>query len=348
MPFARTGPIRRELSEALSERPFAVEFWDGSRIEATDGGGPTFRFRSPRAVAQALRAPGQLGLGRAYVAGELEVDDIDAVIALLDGWKPPPLERRARARLLAAALAACGLTLPPAAPRAELRPRGARRSKVRDARSVRHHYDLPPEFFALFLDRSMTYSCAIFSRGAESLEEAQEAKLELVCEKLELVPGERQLAADQLELDLLGRIELCVLAGSAGRGPVLPTQAPVGERAAEDRTAVGHRAIEEEGEELRRQVVVVADRARVAVLGAALATGAELSLRRRGGTGETGGAKGAERQPGLRATIERRRLPGVEQRDHRIDVVDVDLPGDVGAAEPELAGGAERVGGGAR
>src|SRR4029079_16764959 len=62
-----------------------------------------------------------------------------------------------------------------------------------DARSVRHHYDLPPEFFALFLDESMTYSCAIFSRGATTLEEAQEAKLEMVCTKLALQAGERVL-----------------------------------------------------------------------------------------------------------------------------------------------------------
>jgi cyclopropane-fatty-acyl-phospholipid synthase len=64
---------------------------------------------------------------------------------------------------------------------------------VRDARAVRHHYDVSNEFFALFLDASMTYSCAIFSRGATTLETAQEAKLELVCTKLGLEPGERVL-----------------------------------------------------------------------------------------------------------------------------------------------------------
>lgn len=58
---------------------------------------------------------------------------------------------------------------------------------------MRHHYDLPPEFFALFLDASMTYSCAVFSRGATTLEGAQETKLELVCTKLGLREGERLL-----------------------------------------------------------------------------------------------------------------------------------------------------------
>jgi cyclopropane-fatty-acyl-phospholipid synthase len=191
--LARTDPLRNELGRALPERPFSVELWDGTRLEATNGSGPTFRVRSPAALAHALRAPGQLGLGRAYVSGELEVDDLDGVLELLDGWQPPPLDRAARARLALAAARGCGLQRPPRVPAAELRPRGRRHTRERDARSVRHHYDLPSDFFALFLDASMTYSCALFSRGAGTLEEAQEAKLELVCQKLGLQPGERVL-----------------------------------------------------------------------------------------------------------------------------------------------------------
>lgn len=191
MALAHTAPLRRELATAFPHRPFTVEFWDGSVVPSTNGSGPTFLVRSPNAIAQALRAPGQLGIGRAYVSGELEVDDIDLVMDLLEEWKPPPLAPSTRVRLLGAAVAANGLTLPPAPPLAELRPQGERRTKERDARSVRHHYDLPPEFFRLFLDESMTYSCAIFSRGAETLEQAQEAKLEMVCTKLALEPGER-------------------------------------------------------------------------------------------------------------------------------------------------------------
>ena len=162
-------------------------------MTATTGNGPTLRVRSPAALAHALRAPGQLGLGRAYVSGEIEVDDLDAVIELLDDWQPPALDRASRARLALAALRAAGLQRPPRPPAAELRPRGRRHSPERDARAVRHHYDLPGEFFALFLDGSMTYSCALFSRGAATLEEAQEAKLDMVCAKLGLEPGARVL-----------------------------------------------------------------------------------------------------------------------------------------------------------
>jgi cyclopropane-fatty-acyl-phospholipid synthase len=78
-------------------------------------------------------------------------------------------------------------------PEIELRPRGERHSILRDRRAVRHHYDVSNEFFALFLDESMTYSCALFSHGAKTLEEAQEAKRELVCQKLGLEAGERVL-----------------------------------------------------------------------------------------------------------------------------------------------------------
>jgi cyclopropane-fatty-acyl-phospholipid synthase len=144
---------------------------------------PRFRVRSPQAVAHALRAPGQLGIGRAYGSGQLEVDDIDAAIRLLDTWERPPLRLADRARLALSAARACGVGPLPSPPLMELPPRGRRHSRERDARAVRHHYDLPAVFFALFLDRSMTYSCAIFSRGAQTLEEAQETKLELVCTK---------------------------------------------------------------------------------------------------------------------------------------------------------------------
>ena len=191
--LSRTRPFIDELSRTIPSRPFAIELWDGSRLPSTNGGGPTFRVRSPDAFAHALRAPGQLGLGRAYVSGALGVDDLDEVLELLDGWQPPPLDRRAQARLALAAARASGIRRPPPVPAAELRPRGRRHSQARDARSVRHHYDVSNDFFKLFLGDSLTYSCALFSRGARTLGEAQEAKLELVCQKLALSPGDRVL-----------------------------------------------------------------------------------------------------------------------------------------------------------
>jgi cyclopropane-fatty-acyl-phospholipid synthase len=191
--LSNTRPFIDELQRALPSRPFAVQLWDGTRLPSTNGGGPTFRVHSPEALAHALRAPGQLGLGRAYVSGALTVDDLDEVLELLDRWEPPPLDRREQARLAFAALRAVGVMRPPAVPKAELRPRGRRHSPERDARSVRHHYDVSNDFFRLMLGESMTYSCALFSQGAPTLEDAQEAKLELVCTKLALSPGKRVL-----------------------------------------------------------------------------------------------------------------------------------------------------------
>jgi cyclopropane-fatty-acyl-phospholipid synthase len=191
--LSRPEPLLRELEHALPERPFAVRLWDGSTLPATDGGGPTFEVRSPDALAHALLSPGQLGLSRAYVSGALDVDDLDAVLEVLADWQPPPIERREQAKLALAAARAYGLRRPPHVPRAELRLNGRRHTPERDARAVRHHYDVSNEFFRLFLGDDMTYSCAIFSRGAKTLEEAQETKLELVCTKLDLKEGQRVL-----------------------------------------------------------------------------------------------------------------------------------------------------------
>jgi cyclopropane-fatty-acyl-phospholipid synthase len=187
-----TAPLREALEGALPERPFRVELWDGTAVPSTDGG-PTFSLRTPQALGHVLRSPGQLGVGRAYVSGALDVDDVEAALALLDSWKPPSIEVRDRAKIAAAAVRAGALRSVPHVPDAELRPKGRRHSVARDRRSVRHHYDVSNEFFQLFLGESMTYSCAIFSRGATTLEEAQETKLELVCTKLGLQAGMRVL-----------------------------------------------------------------------------------------------------------------------------------------------------------
>src|SRR5439155_17627746 len=88
---------------------------------------------------------------------------------------------------------AAGIQRPPTPPQAGLRPRGKRHTVARDARSVRHHYNVGNEFFALFLDDSMTYSCAIFETPDQPLADAQANKRETVCRKLALKPGERLL-----------------------------------------------------------------------------------------------------------------------------------------------------------
>jgi cyclopropane-fatty-acyl-phospholipid synthase len=92
-----------------------------------------------------------------------------------------------------ALIRACGLARPPRAPASELRLKGERHTLGRDRRAIAYHYDAGNAFFQLFLDPSMTYSCAYFKGGAQTLEEAQQAKLGLVCTKLGLREGERVL-----------------------------------------------------------------------------------------------------------------------------------------------------------
>jgi cyclopropane-fatty-acyl-phospholipid synthase len=188
-----SAPLRRELARVLPSRPFSLEFWDGGRLPATETGAPTFYIRRASAIAHALRAPGPLGLGRAYVEGSLDCDDLDSAFIVVDDWVPPQIANKDKARLLAALALAAAPAGIPRRPRSELILKGERHSRERDAAAVRYHYDVGNEFFALFLDESMTYSCAVFSRGALTLEEAQLAKLDLVATKLELQPGQRLL-----------------------------------------------------------------------------------------------------------------------------------------------------------
>jgi cyclopropane-fatty-acyl-phospholipid synthase len=189
-----TGELRTALADALPDRPFVLELWDGTSLPATSNGrGPTFRITSPEALGHVLRAPGQLGLGRAYVSGGIDVDDIDEALALIARWSPPPIDNRAKAAIAVAAVKAGALRRIPKVPAMELRPKGKRHSLMRDKRAVTHHYNLSNEYFSLFLGESMTYSCAIWSQGAQTLEEAQRTKLEIVCAKLALQPGERVL-----------------------------------------------------------------------------------------------------------------------------------------------------------
>jgi cyclopropane-fatty-acyl-phospholipid synthase len=170
-----------------------VRFWDGGQVSATVSGAPTFFVRRPAALAHCIRAPGALGLFRAYVDGSLEVDDLDAAFLVVDDWEPPAISTADRARLLLGGVLAAVPGGIPRRPALELLLGGERHSVERDAAAVRYHYDVGNEFFALFLDESMTYSCAVFSRGAQTLAEAQVAKLDLVASKLALERGQRVL-----------------------------------------------------------------------------------------------------------------------------------------------------------
>jgi cyclopropane-fatty-acyl-phospholipid synthase len=171
--------------------PIAVVCYDGSRAGPADAPA-TLTVRSADALRRILTAPGELGLGRAYVAGDLDVEgDIYAALALRERFGSVRLSASQWLSLLRLAGAAGLRPLP--APPEEARLRGRRHSPARDAAAIAHHYNVSNAFYRLVLGPSMTYSCAVWPTTAATLEEAQAAKYELVCRKLGLSPGMRLL-----------------------------------------------------------------------------------------------------------------------------------------------------------
>ncbi|MGW6789817.1 class I SAM-dependent methyltransferase [Streptomyces chartreusis] len=182
--------------------PVRIRAWDGS--QSGPPGAPTLVVRNRRAVRRLLFKPGELGLARAWVAGDLEIEgDLYAALDLLAGlvW-----ERGEDARSLAQALrdpevrAAVrglvrlgGVPLPPAPPPEEVRRPGHLHTKRTDKRAISHHYDVGNDFYEIVLGPSMVYSCAYWPAPDSTLETAQRDKLDLVCRKLGLQPGMRLL-----------------------------------------------------------------------------------------------------------------------------------------------------------
>jgi cyclopropane-fatty-acyl-phospholipid synthase len=179
--------------------PLDFEFWDGSKLTSADSSA-TMRFNSPDAIRRVLWMPNELGLSRAYVAGDLDVDgDLYGVLTLFRDSQPALVEGRTAWRVLptvvmaAKRIGALGKPLPPPPQEAQLR--GLRHSLRRDASAVTHHYDVGNDFYRLVLGSTLTYSCARFAKPDATLDEAQTAKHDLICHKLGLPqhPGARLL-----------------------------------------------------------------------------------------------------------------------------------------------------------
>jgi cyclopropane-fatty-acyl-phospholipid synthase len=178
-----------------NELPFRVEAYDGSVVEPTvvsKANNVTLKILSRDAITRVLTHPGELGIARAYVAGDINVDgDLDPLFEL----NLPPLRQLLNVNHLRSLLSVVGASaLKPLAPPAiEAKQRGVLHSRARDRQAISHHYDVSNRFYEMVLGPSMTYSCGVFSSPEDTLEEAQARKIDLVARKLDLEPGMRLL-----------------------------------------------------------------------------------------------------------------------------------------------------------
>ncbi len=184
---ARRAVIFNELFGNYAGSPFAVRLWDGSIWGSHDGAPPacTIVLNDPAALTALFAAPSEVTLGEAFVHGRLDVEgDLFSAFAIAEHVFSRPRKLRHRVvQQLAAAIFGVGKFVR----------LGASGSRRRDSASIAYHYDQPVDFFTPWLGKTLAYSCAYFRHGGQSLDEAQKQKLELVCTKLRLQPGERFL-----------------------------------------------------------------------------------------------------------------------------------------------------------
>ncbi len=178
-----------------NQLPFRVEAYDGSvALPTIDSAANTLTLKilNREALTRIVTRPGELGLARAYVAGDV---DIDGDLDLLFEITPPPLRKALTPDVVRSLIANVGVTgmKPIAPPSIEARPHGLLHSRARDRQAVTHHYDVSNRFYEMVLGPSMTYSCAVFATAEDTLEQAQSRKVDLVARKLNLSPGDRLL-----------------------------------------------------------------------------------------------------------------------------------------------------------
>jgi cyclopropane-fatty-acyl-phospholipid synthase len=172
--------------------PVGFRAYDGS-VSHHSGAVGVVEIRTPRAVRYLATAPGELGLARAYVMGDLEIrGDLHATLHALVAHSRKEIPWRE----LAGGVRRWMLRRPPIPPeeaRAPWRRGLVRHSRGRDAQAISHHYDVSNRFYELLLGPSMAYSCAVFTTPSATLAEAQREKFDLICRKLDLKPGQRLL-----------------------------------------------------------------------------------------------------------------------------------------------------------
>ena len=176
-------------------RDFSVRLWDGSTLDDTATGSRfTLVLNSPGAARRLFSLPVEMSMAESFIRGDFDIEgDMVSAFRLLEvfgehPWTPGDLWYLLRLR--------SALPVDPAQmaiTRGPLKLSGAQHSKERDRAAVQYHYDVGNDFYALWLDKRMVYSCAYFKTGQEDIDTAQEQKLDHICRKLRLSPGEHLL-----------------------------------------------------------------------------------------------------------------------------------------------------------
>jgi cyclopropane-fatty-acyl-phospholipid synthase len=195
---SRCRAVLTALFGEPSQRTFDVRFWDGTVDRGVSPNPPyTLVLNRPAALRRMLLPPTELSIVESYIAGDVDIDgSMEAASQLGE-----QIGGRLRSPMAIAKLVQMVLGLPGQAEDdladtrfpEHARKLGPRHTPVRDAAAIQFHYDVGNDFYKLWLDRRMVYSCAYFKTPDETLDDAQIAKLDLICRKLRLQPGERLL-----------------------------------------------------------------------------------------------------------------------------------------------------------
>jgi hypothetical protein len=192
-----TLSLLQDFFGAADVPPFAVRLWEGtiwqSKPEAAEPARFTLVLQHPGALRKMFLPPSELNLGEAYIYNDFDIEgDIEAVFPVADQIMDERWGKMAQVRygkrLLS--LPRTGQSRPGDT---GARLRGALHSKERDKQAISYHYNRSNDFYALWLDQRMVYSCAYFASPDDDLDTAQQRKLEYICRKLRLRPGERLL-----------------------------------------------------------------------------------------------------------------------------------------------------------
>lgn len=190
-----TLSLLQDLLSFYHPRNFAVRLWDGSTFPPEEGQEARFTLvlQHPGALRSMFLPLSEMALGEAYIYDDFDIEgDIEAVFDLAQHFMAMSWGKLEQLRYGARLL-----TLPKRDQKAKRQyaanVQGSLHTKETDRQAVSHHYDRSNDFYKLFLDRTMTYTCAYFESPEEDIDTAQAHKLAYICRKLRLQPGERLL-----------------------------------------------------------------------------------------------------------------------------------------------------------